>query len=314
MKKLENKTVIITGSSRGIGREIALRCAADGANIVVTGKTAEPHATLPGTIYTVAEEVKQAGGQALAIQLDVREEASVEAMVAKTMKEFGRIDILVNNAGAIHLTGTENTSMKRYDLMQSINTRATFLCVQKTLPHLKKSDHAHILNCSPPISLDPKWLQNHAAYTISKYGMTMLTIGMAEEFREYGIAVNSLWPKTLIATSAVKTFFKDYLANSRKPSITADAAYVILTAVDAHGLSRGHLPSEQGEREGEAPTALPLEGATCLPAGMAQAPMIDKKITGQTFLDEDVLRKNGITDFEKYAYEPGQELIQDLFL
>lgn len=227
--KDSRKTIIITGASRGIGRAIALKCAADGANIVIAAKTAEPHPKLPGTIYTVAEEVEAAGGKPLPLQVDVRDEESVGAMVAKTIETFGGIDVLINNAGAISLTNTESTPMKRYDLMQAINARGAFLCSQKALPYLKKSDNPHILNLSPPISLDPKWLRNNVAYTISKYGMTLCTIGMAAEFKDYGIAVNSLWPQTMIATAAINMVLgEEGMKQSRTPEIVADAAYEIL--------------------------------------------------------------------------------------
>ncbi|OGQ05584.1 MAG: short chain dehydrogenase [Deltaproteobacteria bacterium RIFCSPLOWO2_12_FULL_44_12] len=230
MVSLKGKTIIITGASRGIGRAIALKCARDGANLVVAGKTKEPHPKLTGTIDSVAKEVEAAGGKAFPVQVDVREESQVKAMVEKTVQTFGCIDILVNNAGAISLTATEDTPMKRYDLMQDINTRATFLCSQAVLPHLKKSKNPHILNLSPPINLDPKWLKNHLAYTLSKYGMTMCTLGMAAEFKEYGIAVNSLWPKTLIATAAIDMLLgEDGKKKCRTPEIMADAAYAIIT-------------------------------------------------------------------------------------
>ncbi len=209
---LAGKTVLITGSSRGIGRAIALRCAEDGANVVITGKTSEPHPRL------------------LAIQLDVRFEDQVQAAVDKVVSSFGGIDVLVNNAGAIMLTPTEATPMKRYDLMHSVNARAVFLCSQKCLPHLRKADNPHILNLSPPLNLNPKWLANHLAYTTSKYGMTLATIGLAAEFQGAGIAVNSLWPRTAIATAAVEMLGGEELMKaSRTTEIMADAAYAILT-------------------------------------------------------------------------------------
>lgn len=223
------KTIIITGASRGIGREIALRFAADGANIVVAAKSNVPHPKLPGTIYTVAEEVEKAGGKALPIKVDVREEHDVYAMVEKTMSTFGGIDAVINNAGAIRLTTVADTPLKRYDLMQDTNVRATFLCTQAALPFLKKSANPHVLILSPPINMDKKWFAAHLPYTISKYAMSMCTIGMAAEFAEFGIAVNSLWPRTTIATAAITYLMGDEgLRVSRKPAIMADAAHAIL--------------------------------------------------------------------------------------
>jgi citronellol/citronellal dehydrogenase len=228
MASLKGKTLFITGASRGIGREIALRCARDGANIVVTAKTAEPHASLPGTIHSVAAEVEAAGGKALAMQLDVRDENAIAAAVAEAVRVFGGIDILVNNASAIMISGTAATPMKRFDLMQSVNARGTFACSQACLPHLAKSSNPHILTLSPPLNMKPRWFKDHVAYTLSKYGMSMCTLGMAEEFRAQGIAVNSLWPRTTIATAAIAVNFPEaILKASRKPAIMADAAYVI---------------------------------------------------------------------------------------
>jgi citronellol/citronellal dehydrogenase len=229
MTTLKSKTIFITGASRGIGRSIALRCARDGANIVIAAKTAEPHPKLSGTIYTVAQEVEKAGGRALPLQVDIREEEAVLAAVKQAVGTFGGIDILVNNASAIGLTGTLATPMKRYDLMQSINTRGTFLCSQACLPHLREAANPHILTLSPPLNLNPRWFGPHVAYTISKYGMSLCTLGMAAEFKDRGVAVNSLWPRTTIATAAVEVYFPQALASSRKPEIMADAAYVILT-------------------------------------------------------------------------------------
>lgn len=229
-KKLAGKTVIVTGGSRGIGREIALRFAADGANIVLAAKTNVPHPKLPGTIFTVAEEVEKTGTKVLPIKCDVREELDIQSMVEKTVSTFGGVDILINNAGAINMTNTESTPVKRYDLMQGTNVRAVFLCTQAALPFLKKSANPHVLNLSPPIALDPKWLSPYLPYTISKYGMTLCTIGMAEEFKPYGIAVNSLWPRTLIATAAIQWLMgPEGVKRSRTPKIMADAAYEIVT-------------------------------------------------------------------------------------
>jgi citronellol/citronellal dehydrogenase len=233
MSSLKNRTIFITGGSRGIGRAIALRAARDGANIIIAAKSADPHPKLPGTIYSVAEEIKAAGGNALPLQVDVREEDQVREAVAKAAAHFGGIDILVNNAGAINLMGVEQTSIKKYDLIQGINHRATFLCSQAVLPWLKKSEHAHILSLSPPINMAPHWLRPFAPYTLSKYGMTILTLGMAEEFRDYGISCNTLWPATYIATAAVEVNLGGDAASevSRKPEIMADAAHHILCTV-----------------------------------------------------------------------------------
>lgn len=272
MKNLKDKVVFITGASRGIGREIALRCAKDGAKVIIAAKTGEPHPTLEGTIYTVAKEVEALGGVALPIQVDVRDEAAVQAGVAKAAETFGGIDILVNNASAIFLAPTLQMPMKRFDLIFSVNVRATFLCSQTCIPHLKKSANPHILNLSPPLNMNPKWFKDHLAYTMSKYGMSMCTLGMAEEFKKEGIAVNSLWPKTTIATAAVEVNFpKEILQASRKASIMSDAAYEILTS-----------DSRQN--------------------------------TGNFYIDEDLLRMCGVTDFDQYAIHPGTKLFTDLFL
>ena len=273
---LKNKTIFITGASRGIGREIALRCARDGANIVVTAKTAEQHASLPGTVHSVAAEVEAGGGKALALQLDVRDENAIAAAVAEAVRVFGGIDILVNNASAIMLTGTGATPMKRFDLMHSVNARGTFACSQACLPHLAKSGSAgrnpHILTLSPPLNMKAKWFKDHVAYTMSKYGMSLCTLGMAEEFRTQGIAVNSLWPRTTIATAAIAVNFPEaILKASRKPAIMADAAYAIFN------------------RDSRA-------------------------ATGNFYIDETVLREAGVTDFEPYAITPGATLYTDLFL
>jgi citronellol/citronellal dehydrogenase len=229
MGPLQHKTILITGASRGIGRAIALRCARDGANVVLAAKTVEPHPRLAGTIHSVAEEVEAAGGRALALQLDVRDEAAIEAVVSEAVARFGGIDVLVNNASAISLTGTLDTPAKRFDLMHQINARGTYLCSRACMPHLKRAANPHILNLSPPLNLNPRWFRDHVAYTMSKYGMSMCTLGMAAEFAADGVAVNSLWPRTTIATAAVETFFPQALAASRTPAIMADAAHVILT-------------------------------------------------------------------------------------
>ncbi len=231
MASLQGKTVFITGGSRGIGRTLALRCARDGANVVIAAKSAEPHPKLSGTIYSVAEEIEQAGGKALPLQVDVREEQQVIDAFATAAAHFGGIDILVNNAGALSLGNIESTSLKKYDLIQSVNHRATFIAAKAALPYLKKSGHGHILSFSPPINLAPHWLAQLSPYALSKYGMTMLTLGMAEEFKAYGIACNTLWPKTLIATDAVSSHLggESTFAVSRKPEIMADAAYSIIS-------------------------------------------------------------------------------------
>jgi citronellol/citronellal dehydrogenase len=269
---LKNKTIFITGASRGIGREIALRCARDGANIVVTAKTVEPHGKLVGTIHSVATEIEAAGGHALALQIDVREESSVSAAVAAAVARFGGIDVLVNNASAISLTGTLQTPMKRFDLMFGVNVRGTFASSQACIPHLAKAKNPHILTLSPPLNLDPKWFRNHTAYTMSKYGMSMCTLGMAAELADRGIAVNSLWPRTTIATAAIEMNFPaEIMQASRMPAIMADAAYAIFNRD-----SRRH--------------------------------------TGNFYIDEAVLREEGVTDFEPYAVTPGVPLHGDLFL
>jgi citronellol/citronellal dehydrogenase len=272
MSALQGKIIFITGASRGIGRAIALRCARDGASIVVTAKTAAPHPRLPGTIHEVAREVESAGGRALAIQLDVRDEAAVAAAVQQAAAHFGGIDILVNNASAIQLTGTLETPARRFDLMFGVNVRGTFMCSQACIPFLAKANNPHILNLAPPLNMKPQWFQGHVAYTMAKYGMSMCTLGMAEEFRAQGIAVNSLWPRTTIATAAIAVNFPEaILKASRKPDIMADAAYAIF---------------KRGSR-----------GAT-----------------GNFYIDEAVLREEGVTDFDAYAVTPGARPYTDLFL
>lgn len=227
---LQGKTLFITGASRGIGLAIALRAAKDGANIAIAAKTTEPHPKLAGTIYTAAEAIEKAGGRALPIVVDVREEAVVEAAVQKTVETFGSLDILVNNASAISLTGSLETPMKRYDLMHQINTRGTYLCSQKCLPHLLKAQNPHILNLSPPLSMEERWFSPHVAYTMAKFGMSMCVLGMAGEFRKKGVAVNALWPRTAIDTDAMNVITGPELRKKcRKVEIMADAAHVILT-------------------------------------------------------------------------------------
>jgi len=271
---LSGKTLFITGASRGIGREIALKAAADGANIVIAAKSAEPHPKLEGTIFSVAAEVEAAGGKALALQLDVRDEQAVAAAMAQAAEHFGGIDALVNNAGAIKLVGVEKLEPRRFDLMYQINTRAVMVCSQAALPYLQKSAGGHILNLSPPLNLDAKWFAQHGPYTVTKYGMSMLTLGMSEEFKKYGISVNSLWPKTMIATAAIEFELgsRDAFKRARTPAIMADAAYAILAS--------------QG-----------------------------RSVTGRLLIDEDILREQGVTDFEPYRFDPaGGSLVPDLFV
>lgn len=234
MSDLRDKVIFITGSTRGIGREIALRCARDGAKVVITGKTAEVHARLPGTIYSVADEVVQAGGQALAIQLDVRDAQQIADAVSRAAEHFGGLDVLVNNASAISLTDMLATSVKKLDLLWDVNARATFLMSQACIPHLKLAERPHILTLSPPLNMEAKWFAPHLAYTLSKYGMSMCTLGLAQEFGE--ICVNSLWPRTTIATAAIEFNFTDAILHaSRRPSIVADAAWQILTGQACSG-------------------------------------------------------------------------------
>ena len=230
MSSLHGKTIFITGASRGIGKAIGLRAARDGANIVVAAKTGEPHPKLDGTVYTAVQEMLDAGGQGLACVTDIRIEEQVQAAVDQAVKTFGGIDILINNASAIDLSGTLDVSMKRYDLMHNINTRGTFLVSKLCLPHLLKADNPHILNISPPLDMSPVWFSRHVAYTMAKFGMSMCVLGMAEEFRQQGVAVNALWPRTTIATAAIKNLLggEQAMRSSRKPEIMADAAHAIL--------------------------------------------------------------------------------------
>ncbi len=273
MSTLSGKTLFISGASRGIGLQIALRAARDGANIIIAAKTTEPHPKLPGTIYTAAAEIEKAGGHALPLVVDIREEVVVREAVAAGIKEFGGIDILVNNASAIGLTNTLSTPMKRFDLMHQINTRGTFLCSQACIPALKKAENPHILNLSPPLhsTLQAKWFAPHVAYTMAKYGMTLCALGMAEEFRKDGIAVNTLWPRTVIETAAVLNMpgGSGISSKGRVPGIMADAAHAILVR----------------------------DSRSC---------------TGNYFIDEDVLREEGVTDFKPYQVD--QQLAEaDLF-
>jgi len=244
MSSLAGKTMFITGASRGIGKAIALRAARDGANIVVAAKTAEPDPRLPGTIFSAAQEIEAAGGRALPLVLDVRDEAQVQAVVAQAAAHFGGIDILVNNASAINLSKTADTPAKRYDLMMDINVRGTFMCSQACLPHLEKVANPHILVLSPPISLQEKWFESHAAYTVSKYSMSMVAFGLAAELRAKGIAVNALWPRTLIATSALNIAGSQLGTLGRTPEIMADAAHLILTRPSRAATGQFHIDEQ----------------------------------------------------------------------
>jgi len=273
---LSGKKIFITGGSRGIGLAIALRAARDGASIAIAAKTAEVNPKLPGTIYSAAEEIKAAGGTALPIQCDLRDENQIEAAVAQAAAEFGGIDILINNASAINLTKTEATPAKRFDLMFDVNVRGTFLTSQAAIPHLKKSAadgrNPHILNLSPPLSMKPIWFKNHVAYTMAKYGMSMCVLGMSAEFKRDGIGVNALWPRTAIDTAALAMIPGVDTAACRTPEILADAAYIILNR----------------------------PASDC---------------TGNFFVDDELLASEGITDLDKYAVVPGtKDFLLDFFL
>ena len=273
---LAGKRIFITGGSRGIGLAIALRAAADGASIAIAAKTADANPKLPGTIFSAAKEIEAAGGTALPIQCDIRDEAAIEAAVAKAATQFGGLDILINNASAINLTPTEKTPAKRFDLMFDVNVRGTFLTSQAAIPYLRESAKAgrnpHILTLSPPLSMSPKWFMNHVAYTMSKYGMSMCVLGMSEEFKREGIAVNALWPRTAIDTAALQMIPGVDTDFCRKPEILADTAHIILNR-DA------------------------------------------KTTTGNFFVDDEVLASEGITDLEKYSVKPGTtDFLLDFFL
>lgn len=273
---LSGKKIFITGGSRGIGLAIALRAARDGASIAIAAKTSEPNPKLPGTIHSAAEEIRAAGGTALAIQCDLRDETQIAAAIAQAAETFGGIDVLINNASAINLTPTEATPAKRFDLMFDVNVRGTFLTSQAAIPHLRASAEAgrnpHILTLSPPLSMKAKWFQHHVAYTMAKYGMSMCVLGMSEEFRKTGIAVNALWPRTAIDTAALQMIPGIDTAACRTPEILADAAYVILNRVS-------------------------------------------KDCTGNFFVDDEVLASVGVTDLEKYSVVPGTtDFLLDFFL
>lgn len=273
---LANKNIFMTGGSRGIGLAIALRAAKDGANITIAAKSVEENPKLGGTIYSAAKEIEAAGGKALPIQCDIRDESAIAEAVEKAATQFGGLDILINNASAINLTPTEKTPAKRFDLMFDVNVRGTFLTSQAVIPHLKKSAsdgrNPHILTLSPPLSMKPKWFKNHVAYTMSKYGMSMCVLGMSEEFKRDGIGINALWPRTAIDTAALQMIPGIDTDFCRTPEILADAAYVILNR----------------------------------PA---------KETTGNFFVDDEVLSVEGITDLEKYSVKPGTtDFLLDFFL
>jgi len=273
---LKGKTLFISGASRGIGLAIALRAARDGASVAIAAKTTAPHPRLPGTIYSAAEEIEKAGGAALPLVCDIRDEAQVAAAVKQTVERFGGIDILVNNASAISLAGTLETPMKRFDLMFGVNVRGTYLCSQTCIPHLKESEKAgrnpHILTLSPPLNMNPLWFRNHVAYTMAKYGMSMCVLGMAEELRGDGVAVNALWPRTVIKTAALAMIPGVDVSKCRTPDILADSAHIVLNR-DA------------------------------------------RRHTGHFYLDEEVLAAEGITDLGRYAVQPGNKtFLPDLFL
>jgi citronellol/citronellal dehydrogenase len=274
-KMFKNKTVFITGASRGIGLEIAKKLASEGANIVIAAKTAEPHPKLAGTIYSAASEIEALGGKALPCMVDIRDENQVLSAVQKAVETFGGIDILINNASAIQLTGTLRTEMKKYDLMHQVNARGTFLCAQACLPYLLKSENPHVLTLSPPLNVEARWFENHVAYSMAKFGMSLCTLGMAAEFKGK-VAFNALWPKTIIATAAIEFAIgnADMMQLGRKASIMADAAAVILNR-DAHTVS-GHF-----------------------------------------YIDEEVLREEGIVNFDAYRVNPAtreDQLIPDFFI
>jgi len=273
MTYFKNKTVFITGASRGIGLSIGKKLASEGANIVIAAKTADPHPKLPGTIYTAAEEIEKAGGKALPLMVDIRFEDQVQQAVEKAVSAFGGIDILINNASAISLTPTLATDMKKYDLMHQINTRGTFLVSKTCIPFLKKADNPHILNMSPPLNMEARWFAPHVAYTMAKFGMSMCVLGMAEELKRDRIAVNALWPRTVIATAAVQNLLggDQVVKRSRKPEVLADAAYFILKRKSTEA-------------------------------------------TGNFYIDDEVLKQEGISDLLPYSVDPAMSLMPDFFI
>jgi citronellol/citronellal dehydrogenase len=272
MATLQGRTLFVTGSSRGIGKAIGLAAARDGANVVVTGKSRVPHPKLPGTIHSAAEEIERAGGKALALELDVRDEAQIQEAVRRAVDRFGGIDVLVNNASAIFLAGTVDTPARRYDLMHEVNARGTFLCSQACIPHLREGRNPHILNLSPPLDMRAKWFAPHVAYTMAKFAMSMCVLGMAEELRPDGIAVNALWPRTVVDTAALNLLGGEELArHARRPEVVADAARLVLLR----------------------------DARSC---------------TGNFFIDDEVLREEGVTDLSRYDTVPGAELVPDLFV
>ena len=272
MTSLKGKTLFISGASRGIGLAIGLAAAREGANVAIAAKTAEPHPKLEGTVFTAAAEIEKAGGKALPLICDIRDEAQVQAAVAKTVETFGGIDVCVNNASAISLTPIDKTDIKRFDLMFGINTRGTFLVSKTCLPHLRKSDNPHILMLSPPLDMNARWFAGHVAYSIAKYGMSLCVLGLAEELKGDGIAVNALWPRTTIATAAIENVIgAELMQQSRKPEIMADAAHAILVR----------------------------EAKTC---------------TGNFFIDDEVLKAAGVTDFDQYLVTPGTTPFPDFFV
>lgn len=272
MRSLSGKTLFITGASRGIGLAVALRAAADGANIVIAAKTNRPHPKLPGTIHTAAEQIVAAGGQALPLVVDIRDEQQLQAAVSQTVERFGGLDILINNASAIYLAGIEETPTKRFDLMQQVNVRGSYLATKTCLPHLLRAENPHILSFSPPINLDPRWFRHHSAYTMSKYGMSLALLGCAAEYADRRIAINALWPRTVIHTAALAMLGGMVKPeHCRTPAIMADASWYLLTRDCSHA-------------------------------------------SGRFFIDEEVLRDEGIRDFSGYSVAAGSPLYPDLFL
>lgn len=272
MSHFKDKVILISGGSRGIGEAIIKKLAPDGAKIAILAKTDAPHPKLPGTIHSVASDLEALGAESLGIKCDLRSEEQVDEAIEKVVNKWGGIDIVINNASAILLSNTEQTPMKRFDLMHQVNARGTYMLSQKALPYLKKSQNPHILNLAPPLNMDPKWFKDHLAYTMAKYGMSMCVLGMAAEFAHIPIAVNALWPQTGIATAAIEMLAgKQGLKACRKPEIMADAAYWVLSQA-------------------------------C------------EKVSGQFFIDEQVLRENGVTDFSCYAIDPEAKLLQDFFI